>query len=172
MRPEMEKKRKIPLKKYLLCAADAVWLGFIFFQSLRSAAVSSVSSGRLTRLLQWLLHTDAPVETLEHFVRKLAHFAEFFILGALVLGTLAAFGAVVCGDFWQRLFAPAALTGLLTALCDETLQLLSPGRSAQISDVWLDWAGYLCGLILCRILLKTVVKSAKKRYHYNEYDPE
>lgn len=168
----MKEQKKTAVRKCLLCAADAAWLGFIFSQSLRSAAESSAHSGRLTRLLQWLLHTSQPVEELEHLVRKLAHFAEFFILGALVLATLAAFGLLTEQAAKRGAFALAALAGLPAALCDETLQLASPGRSAQLSDVWLDWAGFLCGLILCRILTKTVVNSVKKRYHNKEYDPK
>ena len=168
----MKKQKETAVKKYLLCAADAAWLGFIFSQSLHSAAESSVHSGRLTRLLQWLLQTAQPVDELEHLVRKLAHFAEFFILGAFALATLAVFGLLTEQPVNRGVFAHAALAGLLAALCDETLQLASPGRSAQLSDVWLDWAGFLCGLILCRILTKTVVNSVKKRYHNKKSDPK
>ena len=33
---------------------------------------------------------------------------------------------------------------------DETIQLFVEGRSGQVSDVWLDLAGALCGLLgLC-----------------------
>ena len=40
------------------------------------------------------------------------------------------------------------LLGLLTALCDETIQLFVEGRSGQISDVWLDAAGIATGALL------------------------
>ena len=38
-------------------------------------------------------------------------------------------------------------------LCDESIQLLVPGRSGQISDVWLDFAGALTGLAAAALLL-------------------
>lgn len=163
----LKNEKKTRQNRIAACAAAALWLGMIFSQSLRTAEESSQHSGRLTRLLQWLLQTDRPVLELEHFVRKLAHFAEFFILGVLVALALAAFGlllqkggAAVC----RHSFAYAGLAGVLPALCDETLQLTSAGRAAQVGDVWLDWAGYLCGLVFCLFCAKTVVKSVKKRY--------
>lgn len=164
-----EKKRRL-LTQGLVCTVDALWLGVIFSQSLRSAVESSQYSGRLTRLLQWLLQTDGPVDALERLVRKLAHFAEFFLLGALAAATLAAFG-LLAKDCVRRAFAPAALAGLLAGLCDETLQLTSAGRAAQVSDVWLDWVGYLCGLAFCLFCAKTVVNSVKKRYDNKKSEP-
>lgn len=165
----MPEKRCRRLKQGAVCTADALWLGVIFSQSLHSAVESSQYSGRLTRLLQWLLQTDEPVDALEHLVRKLAHFAEFFLLGALAAATLAVFGLLAKGSIFHAI-APAVLAGLLVGLCDETLQLTSAGRAAQVSDVWLDWAGYLCGLAFCLFCAKTVVNSVKKRYDNKKSD--
>ncbi len=39
------------------------------------------------------------------------------------------------------------LGGLLTALTDETIQLFVPGRSGQVTDVWIDFSGVLTGLL-------------------------
>ena len=35
---------------------------------------------------------------------------------------------------------------------DETIQLFVSGRSGQISDVWLDFCGVMCGLLLAAAL--------------------
>ncbi len=148
----MQKQRT--LKKAIVCAADVLWLWLIFSQSLYTAEESSRYSGRLTRLLQWIFGAGQPVDELEHLVRKLAHFTEFFILGALTAVTLAVFGFLAGRLFRLGALPFAALAGLLAALCDETLQLTSAGRSPQVGDVWLDWAGYLCGLFVCAILIK------------------
>ncbi len=137
-----------------LLAADAVWLGLIFGQSLRTAAASSQTSGGLAALVGQLLAALGlgNVPGLEHLLRKLAHFGEFFILGALAALTLAAFlprqraAASAPALLGHPDIGWACLAGLLAGLADETLQLTSAGRSAQVSDVWLDWAGYLCGL--------------------------
>lgn len=43
----------------------------------------------------------------------------------------------------------AAFAGLMTALTDETIQLFSAGRSSQVTDVWIDFAGCLAGIAVC-----------------------
>ena len=45
------------------------------------------------------------------------------------------------------------LGGVLTALTDETIQLFSDGRSGQVTDVWLDSAGVLTGILVAIVLL-------------------
>jgi VanZ family protein len=159
-------KKALQRKRVAVCAADVLWLGTVFSQSLRDAQTSAQHSGQLTLLLQEGLHTDRPVDALERLVRKLAHFAEFFLLGVLIALTLAAFGLLLqkSGAVNRHGIAYAALAGVLPALCDETLQLTRAGRAALVGDVWLDWAGYLCGLVFCLFCAKTVVKSVKKRY--------
>ncbi len=159
----MRNGKKRPAIRACLCAADALWLGFIFSQSMQTAPESTVYSTRLTLFLQWLLQTEQSVEELERFVRKAAHFAEFLLLGVLAAATLAAFG-LLCDKNRRHWYGHAAAAGFLPALCDETIQLFYEGRSAQVSDVWLDWCGYLCGLALCLFCVKTVVKSVEKRY--------
>lgn len=59
---------------------------------------------------------------------------------------------------------PAALLpGTFAALCDETIQLFVPGRSGQITDVWLDTAGYLTGALLTLLLFRLCRKRPKQR---------
>ena len=45
------------------------------------------------------------------------------------------------------------LGGVLTALTDETIQIFSPGRSSQVTDVWLDSAGVLAGILTALVLM-------------------
>ena len=45
------------------------------------------------------------------------------------------------------------LGGVLTALVDETIQIYSPGRSSQVTDVWLDSAGVLAGILAALVLM-------------------
>lgn len=42
---------------------------------------------------------------------------------------------------------------MLTALTDETIQLFSQGRSSQVTDVWLDSAGVLAGILAALLLM-------------------
>ena len=60
------------------------------------------------------------------------------------------------------------LGGLLTALTDETIQLFVPGRSGQVTDIWIDFSGVMTGLLVGRILLGLVRMCIILYQHRNE----
>ena len=83
-----------------------------------------------------------------HQIRKLAHFAEYTLLGFL---------AMLCLRVYTRRFVRhiswPLLFGLLVANTDETIQLLMAGRSSQLTDVWIDFSGVCAGLFVSLCLL-------------------
>ena len=46
--------------------------------------------------------------------------------------------------------------GLLTAVTDETIQRYVAGRSSQVTDVWIDFAGVVAGMLVSLVLLLIV----------------
>ena len=128
---------------------------FIFSNSMKIGEVSQGSSGRVLALLQGVLrrlgHPALAQRLTDHIVRKLAHFCEYTLEGFLLMLCLR----VYTRHFLRHVSWPV-LGGLLTALVDETIQLYSPGRSSQVLDVWLDFAGVLCGLLVGLVLLVLV----------------
>ena len=78
-----------------------------------------------------------------HFytIRKLAHLTEFTALGMVLTG-LTGRGL------------PALLLGAAAGAVDECLQLFSPGRSAQVSDVLLDTLGVFVGILAVQLLCR------------------
>ena len=60
------------------------------------------------------------------------------------------------------------LGGLLTALTDETIQLFVPGRSGQVTDIWIDFSGVMTGLLVGLILLGLVRMCIILYQHRNE----
>lgn len=128
-------------KKHFLISLGAVllWIIFIFCRSLQPADAATLESKWVLALLQRFV----PFTLTQHFVRKLAHFTEFAVLGMLA-GIL--FGGR-CRSLWSGLLF-AVMTGIVTALCDETIQLFVAGRSGQITDVWLDVSGAFTGTVL------------------------
>lgn len=119
--------------------ATILWLWFIYARSAKPAVVSHAESEAVLGLLDGLL----PFLDL-HFVRKLAHFAEYFILGGLLWLDWRLLGR-------GPLLLPLGL-GLAAAGADEYLQTLIPGRSGQISDVLLDFSGVAAAVILAQLL--------------------
>lgn len=94
----------------------------------------------------------------KNFVRKTAHFFIFCGLGFLALCTLRSY----YGKPHIRVYASAWLFCVFCAVCDEFHQLFVPGRGAQLSDVCLDSAGALVGVLLAFLLL-LLRKSLRKR---------
>ena len=125
---------------------------FIFSNSLQIADVSEGASGRVLGMLQGLLrHLGLPgaADRLTmHIVRKLAHFCEYLLEGFLLMLCLR----VYTRHFFKHVSWPM-LGGLLTALTDETIQLFVPGRSGQVTDIWIDFSGVMTGLLVGLILL-------------------
>lgn len=129
---------------FTLCLIGTIL--FIFSNSMKVADASSLSSQRVLALLQRVLtrlHMQSVAGLLtEHIVRKLAHFCEYMLEG---------FWLMLCLRVYTRRFVRhiswPILGSLLTAVCDETIQLFSAGRSSQLTDVWIDFAGGMAGLL-------------------------
>ena len=79
-------------------------------------------------------------------VRKAAHFSEYMLLG-FFMGLLW-----VRRDGRSRFFLPEGLC-LAAAAIDESIQLFSAGRSAQLRDVGVDLSGATVGLLVALVLL-------------------
>lgn len=137
-------------KLTLALAATLLWLCFIYGRSLQNAEVSDAESGAVLGLLEQIL----PFLDM-YLVRKIAHFTEFFILGALLYLDWKLLDR-------ESLWLPLA-SGLLFAAVDELLQTRVPGRSGQLSDVLLDFCG--AALAVCILYLFNHIK---KNHRKNE----
>ena len=140
---------------------------FIFSNSMQIGVVSEGASGRVLGILQGILrHLGLPgaADRLTmHIVRKLAHFCEYLLEGFLLMLCLR----VYTRHFFKHVSWPM-LGGLLTALTDETIQLFVPGRSGQVTDIWIDFSGVMTGLLVGLILLGLIRMCIILYQHRNE----
>ena len=139
----------------LWLTAAVLWTAVIFAMSLKPADDSNeISMGTLARLLTLLGLDDLPQaqwDALHHLIRKCAHFAEYFLLGALWCGYYRdAHMRYARGSAWT--------TATATAAADELLQRFVEGRSGQLSDVLLDSTGAAAGIVLMLCLCTAVCK--------------
>lgn len=126
---------------------------FIFLNSLDGVDESERKSG-------WVLEVLRPVfgqfvgedNVTEHFIRKLAHFTEFGMLGCSLAGLCALLGRRGLQDAFNCAFA-----GLAVAVTDETIQIFS-GRGSQVMDVLLDFSGAVSGIIVIWLVLAATAK--------------
>jgi len=165
-------KRTLPWRKILQYGIPlfltALWLGFIFGNSLQNGIESGNQSHRALELLDRIFAFfgwQNPIS--EGALRKLAHFGEFAILAILYIGDLWAFGLISLSRPLGRsvLWLCSAVPACFLAAClDETLQLFSEGRAAQFSDAMIDTSGALVAS-LCYFLLFLLLRRRQKKKH-------
>lgn len=138
----------------VICVAAIIFLmAYIWHFSIESISDSDARSKAVLEIIKpFLEFFIGKGKVTNHLIRKLAHFTEFFMLGAAV-------GAFI--DFIQRRRPKAIIIGLLfgviVASLDETIQLFT-NRGSQISDVILDSSGYAVGFLVLILLGWCVAK--------------
>lgn len=123
--------------------AILLYICVIYGNSLTPAVVSSQESGFLLARIKQTFDVWG-VESAwltEHVIRKTAHFAEYAGLGFLLVQGFKAWTAPV-----KRRLRIVLELSFMIPFVDETIQLFVPGRSGQVSDVWLDMLGAVFGL--------------------------
>ena len=139
--------RRLRLSKWLIWGT----LCFIWGNSLLPGSVSGAFSDAVKQLLAWLLPGEIPgVTSGGGLLRKLAHFSEFALLGAVLTWR---FGMK------KRKKVLALVCGFGAACMDETIQMFVPDRGPAIRDVTIDTCGVLTGMIL--LLLAHNLKNIK-----------
>ena len=144
----------------------AALMGMIFFFSSQPAQESDETSGHFTTLAAHLFisnldefdpETQAKIiDGFSFIVRKAAHFCEFALLGCLTLWT-----AYIKNKRVIRNLMSAGFVCLAVAVADEMIQITSPGRSAEVVDVTIDFFGACAGALFFIIVL-SIVKLFKK----------
>ena len=121
--------------KKLLILILIVVVGFIWINSFMPAKTSGAVSLWVT---SWAEKIFGCFIT-DHLIRKLAHLTEYLFLGIIC--------SVLFFESIKSKISTILFIGLFTAVCDETIQLFSYGRSSQVSDVWIDFIGFVIGLV-------------------------
>ena len=134
----------------VLALMTALCAIFIWSNSLWSIEDSSNQSSFITSLLLNIFR-DADFGTLQHIIRKCAHFTEFAALGAFSLGLTYTVCRRDLSFTWSATAFPV-LGCLLVASTDETIQIYS-GRGNSVSDVLLDFSGSLTAMCVFYIVL-------------------
>lgn len=119
-----------------------VLLGFIWGHSLQNGTASQAESQSVLHLALARWGSLPRMGYLNFYtIRKLAHLTEFTALGMVLTGLTGR-------------SLSALLLGAAAGAVDEYLQLFSPGRSAQVSDVLLDTLGVFVGILAVQLLCR------------------
>lgn len=153
--------KKIVLYRTLSILALIGCIIFIFHNSLQPGYVSEIRSEATTGFFRRILglFMSKFLED-DHYIRKLAHVFEFAMLGIIVMINIKLYELGKKLRYWIGL-----PFGILVASTDETIQLFVPGRSGMVTDVIIDFSGFVLGFFICLMLLLWYNKSqcAKKR---------
>lgn len=155
----------------ILTAAVLINMAIIFFFSEESMEDSGTRSTGIVEKLMHLLHPDYDsldwdtqmdiMASTHLLVRKLAHFAEFGLLGFLSAWLVTYVNRrkkwVLA---WLEWLIPIVFC-LLYAISDEVHQIFS-NRGASPKDVLIDFAGAVTGILFMRAIV-AIVRAAKGR---------
>ena len=155
----------------ILAVAVLINMAIIYFFSEESMEDSGTRSTGIVEKLMHLLHpnydsldwdTQMDIMASTHrLVRKLAHFAEFGLLGFLSAWLVAYVNRRKKWiRAWLEWLIPTVFC-LLYAISDEVHQIFS-NRGASAKDVVIDFAGAVTGILLLRAILG-IVRAAKRR---------
>lgn len=138
-------------KKHLwLWLLSALMIMLIWRNSIATGGESgSLSADVAHFLLQYVNDAgfSVPFDTFHFYVRKLAHFSEYFMLAVLIT-----FSSWACPLIKRKRLQP--LPFWITVPCiDEAIQHFIPGRYGSFSDVAIDMSGFFCGMIAAYILI-------------------
>lgn len=147
--------------RIIFTALTALLLVFIFGNSAADGEQSSDFSLLVTEWLNNLLEgINIPLRLPHLLVRKLAHFSEYSLLGALLTATVCSWRKRNWhfGNVWLPI-----VCGVCVASADEFLQTFVPERSGNAYDVLLDfsgvlWAAIAASAVICRLIKR---KSSK-----------
>lgn len=155
---KIKKEHEIEIALVVLMILTGLMILFIFSRSLAPADESSQQSNFVMEYInRFLALFGMNVQVAELFIRKAAHFTEFFAFGILLSSTVARFEGGIKKNAFSILFFL-----LFVPVLDESLQYLSPGRSPEIKDVLLDFSGCLTGFALVCVM-RTILHKRKKK---------
>ena len=154
-----EEKFGMVLLRNLAGALAIVWMCVIFAFSAQtkeeSGAVSESFTYHMVSSTRSFFHLDLSdarvkeiADTIEGLVRKAAHMAEYGFLAVLLY--------IWIGQ-WEMSFLRRGGTAVgATAATDEFHQLFVAGRSGRFSDVCIDSAGALAGVVVFALIVRIV----------------
>lgn len=149
---------EIGVRRKIFLILTIIWMIVIFLFSARPADESEEDSLRVGMLIGEVFVTGFEeweeteqiqfAERIDHPVRKTAHASEYALMALLVSGVcISTRKEKRMERRYAEVFIPWGIAAVYAAT-DEFHQLFVPGRSGQVSDVLLDSAGALAGVLV------------------------
>ncbi len=150
-----------------------LWMFVIFLFSAKNADESTEQSLAVGMRVGSILHADFETwsneariefaEIVDKPIRKMAHMAEYALLGVLLVGA-----AVPAWDISKKYLFWAWLIATVYACSDEVHQLFVPGRYGSVIDVGIDAIGAFVGVVVGSMVLKLSRRNKKMRWPFHK----
>jgi VanZ family protein len=131
---------------------------FIFYNSIQNGEVSHAASEAVIESSGLQESASADNETLDLLIRKSAHACEFALLGMWVSGAVL----TVRKRFFDVGLFIQLFTVLVVGVTDEYIQTFSSGRTSTVSDILIDFAGGVAGIIFAGFVF-TLIRSIRRK---------
>jgi len=155
------------IKKIILTVLTGFCIIFIFMQSLLNGNVSGAESGKVVDFLNHFFNSlGIDITFSAYFIRKLAHFTEFTILGFSAYFTVKSYE-----NYKNKSYIITPLIYVLVAVIDECLQLFTVGRACSVFDMLIDSSGGTFGFILACLIHKIfLLRNSKNKKFGGDYN--
>lgn len=147
----MKKKTFLHILIWIVIACYVAW---IFSNSLTIGEYSSAASTKVANLLMRVInHFGFTIDfsLFHHYVRKLAHFSEYALLGFLIVL------AIRIAPLMKSKFLNFIIIMLGIPFTDELIQKFVPGRASAFLDSFIDIAGILAGSFVAYVLVLIIL---------------
>ena len=143
------------MKKYIKLLVLLAWMGLIFFLSSQPSAESEETSnmvaGVIYAVYSFVMNGAAKLSESDFMarfaqpIRKLAHFSEFAFLAVLMFMNVIEYRK-------KNAYLISFILSVAYAVSDEIHQLFVENRYCSLTDMAIDSAGCLLGIIICRLI--------------------
>lgn len=144
-----------------------LWIAFIFYNSSRNSSESSTASNIIVDIADRIFNyfsINLDKDILSTWIRKTAHFFEFFLLALFSYNFLKIFQISNIKALYGNvnIFTYVFVLGfcLVVAIIDEFIQRFSPGRANSIIDVGIDFLGSVFLIVLIVLINLKKIKSS------------
>ena len=157
---------KVKVIRFILVLLLLVTFGMIFNFSNQDSEKSGSTSQKVTeaitkdiKSIQKLNKNEKAkvIDKIEDVIRKIAHFSIYSLVGILLMALLSTYNISENNKIFYTI-----IIGMIYAMSDEFHQSFIPGRSGQVSDVFLDTLGVTVGGLFIILIIKTVKKFRKE----------
>ncbi|PTQ85953.1 VanZ family protein [Trichococcus patagoniensis] len=152
---------KVNQRKLLILLAVVFWMAIIFKLSAQPGEQSNLLSTKVTTAivsLAKLFRPDVNVLTLNHFIRKCAHFLAYLVLGIIVLVAVRRIGLT-----GKKGVGFTLLLCIGYAITNELHQAFVPGRTPNLLDVLIDNSGASLGIGIYVLFVENRWKELKQK---------